>query len=76
MSENREDREAPPVEAETVCEDTQPAQEWGERLTTGRAIARGGHTSGPVPGATDAERQEPSTGKPQKTCDEQPLADS
>jgi putative phosphoribosyl transferase len=31
---------------------TQPDQERGERLDTGRAIARGGKTTGEVPGAT------------------------
>lgn len=34
-------------------EKTQPAEEWGERVATGRAIARGGGNSGAVPGATE-----------------------
>jgi len=31
--------------------ETEPAQEWGERLDTGKTIARGGKTTGAVPGA-------------------------
>lgn len=31
--------------------DTSPAQERGERIETGKTIARGGKTSGHVPGA-------------------------
>jgi hypothetical protein len=34
-------------------ERTQPAEEWGERIATGRAIARGGGNTGAVPGATE-----------------------
>jgi hypothetical protein len=34
-------------------EQTQPAEEWGERIATGRAIARGGGNTGAVPGATE-----------------------
>ena len=34
-------------------EKTQPAEEWGERIATGRAIARGGGSAGVVPGATE-----------------------
>jgi hypothetical protein len=30
-----------------------PAVEWGERLDSSKAIARGGRSSGFVPGATD-----------------------
>ncbi|MBA4066426.1 MAG: hypothetical protein C0501_22480 [Isosphaera sp.] len=36
--------------------ETTGAEEWGERLDTGKTIARGGKTDGPVPGA------EPSSG--------------
>lgn len=32
-----------------------PAEERGERLDTGKAIARGGKESGPVPGAEPSE---------------------
>jgi hypothetical protein len=32
--------------------ETTPAEERGERIATGKAIARGGKTSGDVPGAT------------------------
>lgn len=35
--------------------ETTPAQEWGERVATGKAIARGGKTTGHVPGATEQE---------------------
>lgn len=34
------------------CPETEPAQEWGERLDSGRGIARGGKQSGDVSGAT------------------------
>lgn len=34
-------------------DETQPAQEWGERIATGKAIARGGKSKGHVPGATE-----------------------
>jgi hypothetical protein len=34
-------------------EGTQPAEERGERVETGRTIARGGKTAGRVPGATE-----------------------
>ena len=30
-----------------------PAQEWGERIETGKMIARGGKSTGYVPGATE-----------------------
>ncbi|QDT55955.1 hypothetical protein Pan44_40040 [Caulifigura coniformis] len=33
--------------------ETTPAQERGERIATGKAIARGGKTTGDVPGATE-----------------------
>jgi hypothetical protein len=36
-------------ELERMPEQTEPAQEWGERLDTGRTIERGGKTAGPVP---------------------------
>jgi hypothetical protein len=35
---------------------TQPAEEWGERLDTGKSIARGGKTKGKVPGAVEEKR--------------------
>jgi hypothetical protein len=41
-----------------VCPETEPAQERGERLDTGRTIARGGKTSGEVPGATGPDETE------------------
>jgi hypothetical protein len=34
--------------------ETTPAQEWGERLETGKLIARGGKEEGHVPGAEPA----------------------
>jgi hypothetical protein len=33
--------------------DTEPAQEWGERIDTGRRIQRGGKADGPTPGADE-----------------------
>jgi hypothetical protein len=33
-----------------------PAVERGERIDTGKTIARGGKTDGHVPGATESER--------------------
>ena len=33
--------------------ETTPAQERGERIATGKTIARGGKTTGHVPGATE-----------------------
>ncbi len=39
-----------------VPPETEPAQEWGERIATGKAIARGGKSTGPVPGATEQQR--------------------
>ena len=32
-----------------------PAQEWGERIETGKAIARGGKSTGRVPGAQESK---------------------
>lgn len=34
-------------------DETQPEQERGERIATGKAIARGGKEKGHVPGATE-----------------------
>ncbi|MDB5308681.1 MAG: hypothetical protein JWO38_2883 [Gemmataceae bacterium] len=34
-------------------QETTPAEEWGERLDTGKRIARGGKEHGPVPGAEE-----------------------
>lgn len=36
--------------------ETQPAEEWGERLDTGKTIARGGKEHGRVPGAHEQDR--------------------
>jgi hypothetical protein len=36
--------------------ETTPAQERGERLDTGKSIARGGQDEGPVPGAEPEPR--------------------
>jgi hypothetical protein len=38
---------------------TTPAEERGERIETGRQIARGGHQEGDVPGATGDDRSDP-----------------
>jgi hypothetical protein len=42
--------------AEGPREETEPAQEWGERIGTGKAIVRGGKKGGPAEGA---EEQQP-----------------
>jgi hypothetical protein len=42
-------------------QETTPAEERGERLDTGKTIARGGKQAGPVPGAEprpDADRRQ------------------
>jgi hypothetical protein len=47
---------APPVHPPgTDAPDTQPAEERGERIDTGKAIARGGQTDGDVPGGEPDE---------------------
>jgi hypothetical protein len=42
---------------------TTPAEERGERLETGRTIARGGKQKGDVPGATGDDRTDPRAGQ-------------
>lgn len=42
---------------------TTPAEEWGDRVETGRDIARGGHEGGQVPGATGDEPADPRSGQ-------------
>jgi hypothetical protein len=49
----REKTEPPKKPTPRPDEETTPAQEWGERIATGKAIARGGQKSGFVPGATE-----------------------
>lgn len=44
-----------PPEPGTTDVPTTPAEERGERLDTGKAIARGGKDDGDVPGAEPAE---------------------
>lgn len=48
--EPQEEGNTAPVRREP--EATQPAEERGERVDTGKQIARGGKTGGEVPGAT------------------------
>lgn len=56
-------------------EETTPAQEWGDRVNTGRSIARGGQDSGAVPGAT--EKANPDTpADPSDTFDEEPVEEA
>jgi hypothetical protein len=43
----------PGPKTEKLPEKSQPAQEWGERIETGKMIARGGKSTGHVPGATE-----------------------
>ncbi|MCU0704338.1 MAG: hypothetical protein MUF18_10220 [Fimbriiglobus sp.] len=45
----------PPRPAGTARPDTTPAEEWGERIDTGRTIARGGQQEGDVPGSEPDE---------------------
>lgn len=47
---------------EAQQEETQPAEARGERLATGRAIARGGKSTGDVAGATEQTPAEPPSG--------------
>lgn len=42
---------------EKAEEETTPDQERGERIATGKAIARGGKRSGHVPGATSNDKK-------------------
>lgn len=39
--------------------DTQPAEEWGERVETGRDVAQGGQADQCVEGATDKDADDP-----------------
>jgi len=40
-----------PGPAQPAADETDPAQEYGERVSTGKAIDRGGREGGRVPGA-------------------------
>jgi hypothetical protein len=42
---------------------TTPAEERGERIETGRRIARGGKDEGEVPGATGDDADDPRAGR-------------
>lgn len=48
----------PGTAAPTTTQKTElsPAEERGERIDTGKAIARGGKTTGDVPGATEQDK--------------------
>lgn len=59
---NPPDPPAPKPEP-TEQDATTPAEERGERVETGRQIARGGKTHGDVPGATGDDANDPRTGK-------------
>jgi hypothetical protein len=53
MADTHEDKEQDrPAEGrkEVKPQETQPAEEWGERHAYGKAVARGGKESGDVPG--------------------------
>jgi hypothetical protein len=45
-----------------VPQTTAPAEEWGERLDTGRQIARGAKTEGCVEGVVDNDVHDPRSG--------------
>ena len=51
----------PPAPNPTPTEQdaTTPAEERGERIETGRTIARGGRQEGTVPGATGDDPEDP-----------------
>jgi hypothetical protein len=51
-----------PNPAPTEQDATTPAEERGERLETGRQIARGGKQDGSVPGATGDDATDPRSG--------------
>lgn len=55
----------PPAPNPKPMEDTPltPAEERGERIETGRDIARGGQQEGTVPGATGDDPTDPRSGK-------------
>jgi hypothetical protein len=57
-------RPNPPAPNPTPTEQdaTTPAEERGERLETGRQIARGGKPEGQVPGATGDDAADPRAG--------------
>ncbi|OWK44498.1 hypothetical protein [Fimbriiglobus ruber] len=42
---------------------TTDSEEWGERIETGRQIARGGKDQGHVPGATGDDQTDPRSGQ-------------
>lgn len=46
---------APAPTGTTQVPETTPGEERGERLATGKTIARGGKTTGDVPGATPSK---------------------
>ncbi len=47
-------QDAQPVRGGEAVDETQPAEEYGERHATGKAIERGGKTEGHVPGAAES----------------------
>lgn len=58
-----------------VCrlpEPAQPAQEWGQRHETGKAIARGGKSAGAVAGATDQQTAQAQVLRPAAPLEESP----
>ena len=48
-------RDARPTKVVRLPDETDPAQERGERVETGKMIARGGKSTGHVPGATEGK---------------------
>ena len=43
-----------PSGGHTDQQETKPAEEWGERIDTGKRIARGGKEHGHVPGSDES----------------------
>lgn len=49
-------QDSPGEEKDKKAPEKRPDAEWGERIQTGKDIARGGKTNGPVPGATEEKK--------------------
>jgi hypothetical protein len=51
--EEQPEKKSPSFPTTIQVPETSPAEERGERIATGKTIARGGKTTGDVPGATE-----------------------
>jgi hypothetical protein len=59
---NERRRDTKPKKVVRLPDETDPAQERGERVETGKMIARGGKSTGHVPGASEAKTGRKSRG--------------